>query len=248
MQVQAPPSWLFAKPFEPDWTIPPARLELTPNTVHVWRSSLDWPTARLAAGLNLLSADERQRAFRFVREQDRQRFIAARAALRLLLSRYVQRPPEQLVFTYNEYGKPALVDGSALAFNLAHSEGLGLCAVSPSRPLGIDVEAERATVEFEMLWPRITSSAERDLWPFLVPAQQQRVFFQLWTRKEAVIKALGLGLSLPLDRLTVLNVSADLVLGEAARSLRLQSFCPQPDYLGALATPGQPDCKWFTFA
>lgn len=247
MQEQAPPSWLFAEPFKPDWLAPPARLEFTPNTVHVWRMSLDWPTDRLGAWLDLLSADERQRAARFVRELDRQRFIAARGALRLLLSRYLQRPPAQLVFTYNEFGKPALPDASSLAFNLAHSDGLALCAVSQAQPLGIDVETERASVEFEALWPRISSSAERDLWPLLASAQRQRIFFHLWTRKEAVIKALGMGLSLPLNSLTVLGASADLVLGEAAQSLRLQSFCPQPDYLAALAAPGQPDCKWFTF-
>lgn len=247
MQAQAPPSWLFAEPFKPDWRASPAQLEFTPNTVHIWRMSLDLPTDRLAAGLDLLSADERQRAARFAREQDRQRFIAARGALRLLLSRYLQRPPAQLVFTYNEFGKPALADASSLAFNLTHSEDLALCTVSQAQPLGIDVETERATVEFEALWPRISSCAERDLWPLLAAAQRPRIFFQLWTRKEAVIKALGMGLSLPLNSLTVLGASADLVLGEAAQSLRLQSFCPQPDYLAALATPGQPACKWFAF-
>lgn len=245
LPAPALPPWLFAKPFEPDWIPPPACPELAANDVHIWRAPLDLPSERLTALQRVLSAAERQRASRFVRAQDRQRFIAARGHLRVLLGRYLQCQPEQLVFTYNEYGKPALADAAAPRFNLAHSEGLALYAVSQAQPLGIDVEAECAAVEFEALWTRIASAAEQGLWPALPQPLRRRAFFQLWTRKEAVIKALGLGLSFPLVSLTVLGATADLVVGATAAALRLQSFCPQPDYVAALATAGQLDCQWF---
>lgn len=238
----------FAKPFEPEWSAPPGQLELVEGTVHVWRAPLDLPSERLATLLALLSEDEHKRAGRFVREQDRQRFIAARGYLRRLLSRYLQYLPEQLVFTYNEYGKPALAGASELTFNLAHSEGLALYAVARQQPLGIDVEAIQATVEFEALLPRIASEAERRLWQTLPPALQPLAFFQLWTRKEAVIKALGMGLSFPLESLTVFGATAEQVLGEAAAALRLQTFCPQPNYLAALAAVGRPDREWYCLA
>src|SRR3954471_1862464 len=125
------------------WPSPPADLALPGDEVHVWRAVLDLPPAAVMDLRRLLAADEQERADRFHFEQDRRHFIAARGMLRLLLGRYLRTAPEQLQFTYNPYGKPDLAagpDAHPLRFNVSHSHGLALYAVTQGRRIGVDVE------------------------------------------------------------------------------------------------------------
>lgn len=189
--------------------------EIGPNEVHVWRAPLDQPTHVLARFRRILAADELARAVRYHSEKDGRHFIAGRGMLRTLLGRYLRRPPGQLRFKVNAYGKPALADGGPLSFNLSHSHGLALYAFTIAREVGIDIEHTRAEVDCQQLAAHFFSPLEvRTLLSLPVESQRQ-AFFNCWARKEAYIKARGEGLSRPLAGFDV-----SLAPGEPASLLR----------------------------
>src|SRR5438128_2285664 len=131
---------------ESDWPFPPAHLDLADQEIHVWRAWLDELAPDLPSFTETLSASERNRAARFQFERDRNRFILRRGLLRRILGRYLNLDPAQLSFTYEARGKPSLagtVDAPTIHFNLSHSEGLALFAVTRSAPFGIDLERVR---------------------------------------------------------------------------------------------------------
>ena len=179
------------------WQQPPHTLMLSPRQVHIWSAELDQFTADRSALYSLLSPDEQARAARFHFEQDRHRFIAGRGLLRTLLSRYLAIPPPQIQFNYGPQGKPELKGlppaAPQVTFNLSHSQGFALYAVTCDRPIGIDVEQIRPT-EVLQLAQRFFARREYDAIAALEPPQQQRAFFQYWTCKEAYLKAIGAGL------------------------------------------------------
>jgi 4'-phosphopantetheinyl transferase len=189
-----------------EWRLTSGDDELGADEAHIWRGSLDQPADVIAELAPLLSQDEYQRAMRYYRPVDRDRFIVGRGILRKIMSVYLALPPGQLRFTYNEYGKPAVSDDQndrALDFNLSHSAELILCAVARGRVVGIDIEYIRedfATLEIaEHFFSKDEVTALKSL-----PADQRtRGFFNCWSRKEAFIKAKGMGVSYPLDRFTV---------------------------------------------
>ena len=182
--------------------------------VHVWRTALDLDPARVAALAESLSPDERDRAARFHFERDRVRFIVARGVLRALLGRYLDLPAPALAFDYGAHGKPSLAagpvgravggsPGAEVRFNLSHSAGVALCAVARGRDVGVDVEGLRADFATDEIAERFFSPAERAALRALPAEARCAAFFACWTRKEAYIKARGLGLSLALDAFDV---------------------------------------------
>lgn len=237
---------LVESDFVCSWRPPPEPLILAGDELHVWRASLDAvPPGRLQS---LLAPDELQRAARFHFQKDREHFIAARGLLRLILGRYLGRAPEQTRFCYNAHGKPSLTNQSGadrLCFNLSHSQGLVLYALSRGRELGIDLEYKRALKADQQIPERFFSPKEVAALRALPPEMQQAAFFSCWTRKEAYLKAIGQGLMLALDRFEV-----TLAPGEPAALLstqqgleetsrwRLEALAPGPDYAAALAVEG----------
>ncbi len=193
--------------------------ELGTDDVHVWRASLDQPSDIIAKLMPLLSQDEYQRAMRYYHPVDRDRFIVGRGILRKIISAYLALPPDRLRFAYNEYGKPAVSDDQndcALNFNLSHSAELSLYAVTRGRVVGIDIEYIRedfATLEIaEHFFSKDEVAALK-----LLPMDQRTLgFFNCWSRKEAFIKAKGIGVSYPLDRFSV-----SLVPGEPPALLKV---------------------------
>jgi len=173
----------------------------------LWRVDLD--AAPDPAALAALSPAERQRADRFVFPRDGARFVAAHAALRQLLAAQTGIPAARLEFVEGDTGKPALTgpagaEGSeVLHFNLSHSQGLALVAVSRGAEVGVDVELERAMPDAMELAGRCFSPQETADLRAAPPAARDRAFLVGWTRKEACIKALGLGLSVDLPKLHV---------------------------------------------
>jgi 4'-phosphopantetheinyl transferase len=161
--------------------------------IDVWTWRLTAQGKRLAALARWLSADERARAARFVAEPDQTRFVIGRARLRQVLARYVDRPPQDLVFGYGEHGKPALVQcHDAPAFNLSHSGEHMVIAVAPHGDVGIDIERIRP-IEPSMA-RRFFSEAESTALSQLSGQAWLAAFFRCWTRKEALLKAAGKGL------------------------------------------------------
>lgn len=228
------------------WIPGPLQPQLAVDSVHVWCVALDaYPEETITTLVHLLSPEEKERADRFHFLKDRNAFTIARALLRILLARYLAQPAQQLRFHYNQNGKPALVEHS-LSFNVAHSGDLALYAVAQSQDIGVDVEYMRAGVEYESLARHFFSPREV-AWLLELPVEQRRAaFFACWTRKEAYIKARGLGLSLDLTLFDVaLQPQQPVALletreeGQSASDWSLYSFTPpRQDYAGALIVRG----------
>ena len=225
--------------------------ELAAGEVHVWSLPLDISLSSLASVTEFLSPDERKRADRFRFQVHRNRFVVGRGLMRVILGRYCDVPPERLRFNYGPNGKPELTPGEgarhtggALHFNLAHSEGVGILAVTRAGPVGVDVEQVRRLREFKELVSQFFSVREAAEFLRLEWEQQPAAFFNLWTRKEALLKATGEGIGRSLNR-----VEVSFLLGEPARMLSLPpeqwascewslvDLAISPAYAAALALP-----------
>lgn len=220
------------------WEKAPASPTLPENQIQVWQLALPETGDEAAALLPLLSADEAERAGRFLVPRARAAFALARGTLRLLLGAYLDIDPRQLRFVYNAQGKPCL-EGHELSFNLSHSQGLALYAFGRRLPLGIDVEGLRPTVASAQIARRFFSAPEVAALERLAPEHRTEAFFNCWTRKEAYLKARGEGLSLGLQRFAVSIDGPARLLdseeGEAeTRRWRLCALAPRPGYVGAL--------------
>src|ERR1035437_1708303 len=204
----------------PPWRSPPETLVLGSDEVHVWRATLDQTPSQMQSFLHNLAADEQARAERFYFERDREHFIVARGVLRAILGGYLNKAPECLSFCYSSHGKPALAgesDRDAIRFNVAHSHGVALYAVTRGREVGIDLERIRFDLAVAEIAERFFSAREVAMLQTLPTEIQRQAFFRCWTRKEAYIKARGEGLSLPLDQFDV-----SLIPGEPAALLSTQ--------------------------
>ncbi len=163
----------------------------------------------------------------------------------MLLGRYLARAPASLEFTYGPAGKPELGSDSALRFNLAHSGGIGAFAFATCE-IGIDLEAVRS-IETAAIVDRFFSTEERDDLQALPVAERELAFFRCWTRKEAFLKAVGTGLTTPIDhvRVTVKRSEPARILrvgGDTREALdwNLHDLPVGPDFAGALAYRGRP--------
>lgn len=159
----------------------------------------------LARYQRLISQDEAARWRRLIFEKDRHRFLVARAMLRAVLSEYLERGPQELVFRYNRYGKPSLADPSGLPirFNLSHTAGLAICGVTCRRDLGVDVENLDRGGKLDLA-RRYFAESESAALEGMGEEEQPAAFYRLWTLKEAYIKARGRGLSIPLGEFAFL--------------------------------------------
>lgn len=222
------------------WLPASADLTLLQNDVHVWRINLDPPEAQLQHLTETLSSDELSRAKRFYKEQHRHRFIAGRGILRTILGRYLGVEPQQLQFSYQPLGKPVLADNfsdSGLWFNLTHSQGLALCAVSRDRPVGIDLEYIRPISDVLNLAKRYFSSGEYAVMRSLPPHQMQEVFFRYWTCKEAYLKATGAGIS-QLEQIEVLLTPEEPAKLKIDQQWSLFELVPVKNSVAAVAVEG----------
>ena len=188
------------------WSDPPKKLTLTSGEAHVWRCQLDQPTEVVERFLRTLDADERARASRFHFEKHRRNFVVGRGALRLLLGRYLELRPEKIRFSYGAQGKPSLGDehhAGSLRFNASHSGEMALYAFVNDIEIGVDVEFIKGDFATEEIAERFFSAPEIDVLRALPVTEKPAGFFRCWTRKEAYIKAIGSGLSHPLDQFDV---------------------------------------------
>ncbi len=192
------------------WRLPPPRLAIAANEVHIWRASLDLPDEVLSSLRSTLSVDERGRANRFYFEKDRVQFTAAHGVLRDILGRYLGIDPAELQFHAGSYGKPSLMgtgaEGSAMEpaanagsieFNMSHSRWMALYAMTRETPVGVDIEWIREDFEWERIAERFFHPDEAAHLGELPEPERRKGFFQFWTCKEAYIKGRGKGLSIP---------------------------------------------------
>jgi 4'-phosphopantetheinyl transferase len=229
--------------------LPPAAGALPDGDVHVWRASLKAAAPRVAALRRLLSPDEVERAESFHFPRDREGFVVARGLLREILSLYLPGlEPRGLRFIYDRYGKPALkseAGARGLHFNLSHSGGVALYAVARGRRVGVDVEEVRDVRDYELIAERHFAPEEIAALRTLHPGARRESFFHCWARKEAYVKAVGQGLSLPLDRFAVSLppeqterlLHTNYAPAEADR-WSLKGIDPGPGYVGAVVVEG----------
>jgi 4'-phosphopantetheinyl transferase len=193
----------------------PAQVGL--DEVCVWWASLDQIACDCDRMEQHLSADEQERAGRFIFERDRSRYVAGRAVLRMILGRYLAVHPAEVSFCYGRYGKP-LVEGTDLSFNMSKSAGYAVYAVTRNRRIGVDVEQIREIAEIEQIGRQFFSEPEYELLCARPRSMKQKTFFECWTRKEALVKSVGVGLTRPLHSFDVAENPEDSV-----RMVRLES-------------------------
>jgi 4'-phosphopantetheinyl transferase len=225
-------------------------IDLVPGhaEAHVWAVWLNAPAAVNHAYRCLLSPSEIARADRFVFEHLTRSYELSQGALRLLLAHVLRCQPREVGFDFGPRGKPMLQGGSRIRFNMAHSGGLALFALTVDCEIGIDVEQLRDIPDIEQVATHYFSKAEAsELLSIGDKISARDAFFRCWTRKEAYIKAVGDGLYLPLDQFQV-TLSRDapakfVHIGNdvsAAAEWTLQHLDPAPNYLGALAYQAAP--------
>ena len=213
--------------------------------IHVWRVRLDPEPEVVEALERTLSDDERGRANRFHFARDRRRFIVARGALRSLLARYIGGEPEDVRFAYGERGKPRMADAECPAFNVSHSGELALIAIAAAGAIGVDVEAVRDIEDRDAVAARFFSPREYACIRALPERVRTQSFFACWTRKEAFVKALGDGLSRPLDSFDVTCAPGDAprlsIAGDPAVTEKwmLTALAPGPGFEAALVADGR---------
>lgn len=244
----------MARPSSADVPTPQRSSTLVNDAIHVW-----WATLRVSElCFNRLRAslmpDEIARAGRFRFPEHRARFVVAHGALRDILSRYLGVPAAQLAFSTNPYGKPALAvpEHAWLQFNLSHSGDMVLFAVTRDRPIGIDVEQIIPPDNFPRLVEQFFSENEYRAFCALPEGKRAAAFFAGWTRKEAYVKALGVGVTLPLNQFDITmdpdepaRLLADRRYPHHVEAWSLLSFTPAPGYIAALAVEGS--CEHVTF-
>ncbi len=231
------------------WLPPSETRELDRNEVHVWRADLDVSPQCLGVLRRTLDEAELSRAARCAFERDRRNFVAAHGMLRSILGRHLAVEPGRIRFSYGPHGKPALANGADsgdLRFNMSHSGTLALYAVTHGLEVGVDVEFIRDDLDCEQIANRFFSPGEVAAIRAIPEGERHEAFFKCWTRKEACIKAVGEGLSIPLDRF---EVSAQL--GRLERRVHIGAgagrgadwwvldLLPGPGYAAALAARGQ---------
>lgn len=240
------PSAQHLKYSEVSWKTVDVFPSISLGSVHLWRSNLTVCPSKLSLFWNVLSQDEKNRAYRFRFEKDRMHFIVARGTLRILLGKYLGKTAQSLRFTYSKYNKPMLENEQDLQFNISHAAGIGLFSFTPKSDIGVDLERVNESIEVQKLAGRFFSENEVQTIFALPMKLQAKAFFYAWTRKEAFIKGHGEGLSLPLDQFEVSILESDIVELKSiawspneANQWSLYSFEPQGNIMGALAVKGE---------
>jgi 4'-phosphopantetheinyl transferase len=239
-----------------------APLSLPEDEAQLWRIDLEAVGGDESLWQRTLSSDELDRASRFHFPRDRQRFASSRSLLRILLAGYLATDPAKVNFSYSKNGKPSLGpahEGSNVKFNISHSGGITLLAFTRGREIGVDVEQVRSDFDVQAIARRFFSPKEQRQLADLPAEKSVDAFFRCWTRKEAYIKAIGDGLSLPLNQFDVSLESgeANALLatrpdgsepdgsepdGSEAEDWLLREVPGWPGYIAALCVRGQ-DCK-----
>ncbi|MDB6066685.1 MAG: 4-phosphopantetheinyl transferase [Pedosphaera sp.] len=228
------------------WPPTPTQWSLESGEVQVWATSLSRTPQQIAASAKTLSADEQARADRFRFDRDRNRFMAGRGVLRAILGHALNKEPVDIKFAYSERGKPRLIGHEAVRFNLAHTEDMALLAVARDWNVGVDVERIRALRDADGVAKRFFSARESNGLNALSGDEKNAAFFNLWTRKEAWLKATGDGIADGLNQVEVTfraNEPVRLISlfgdEQAVREWSLVDLAPAPEFVAALAVPAR---------
>ena len=227
---------------------PPSSINQGSREVYLWTVPLEASDQQVTECRAWLSEEEVGRATRYQFDRHRRDFVLSRGVLRALLGKLKREHPANIRFSYASHGKPALRDSAdPLRFNMSRSSGMAVYAFTIGCEVGVDVEQITPIPELADIAARFFAAEETAELMALSKLQRVRGFFNCWTRKEAFVKALGEGMSLPLDSFRVtLGVGeparllhmADNV--QAAKDWTLYDWAPATEWVCALAYPDHP--------
>jgi 4'-phosphopantetheinyl transferase len=220
---------------------------LKAGTIDLWRVDLQMDRIAIGRLFETLSDDEKERAKRFVFANDGERFVVGRGILRMILSTYLHRSPNDIEFSYGRFGKPFLKDQkSGVRFNVSHSKEVGIIAITLGREIGVDVEFVDHSFQFSDIARSVFSATDVARLEALPGRSRAGAFFSGWTRKEAVLKAIGDGLSSPDELHAAIPVMSEenAVSFRASfqgcdKKLSLVSLCMDESYRLALSVDGE---------
>jgi len=219
--------------------------ELKENQIDLWSGYLDLPDVESTGLLHFLSAEENLRADSFRFDLHRKRFIAARGQLRKILSGYTEGDPRSIKFEVNPWGKPSL-SSAPHQFNLSHSEDRFLLAIS-RMTVGVDLERVRGFGDMLGVARNVFSPIELQEWERLSEGDQIPIFYKIWTRKEALLKAIGCGITEHCPNVTVLFANGAPIVPQTISTSPWRVFDLQFEgqFAAAIATPSSsPDLNW----
>ncbi len=227
------------------WRPPPPTVALRHHEIHVWLAALNPDTRAIQRLEQTLDGDERAQAARFPCSAHRDQYIASHGMLRAILGRYLDIAPAEVQLEPQAHGKPALaprMNPHGVQFNMSHSHGAALCGVTRGREVGVDIEQERDEADITEISERFFSDGELHALRVGPEAIKRQAFFQIWTRKEAILKARGDGLD-GLKRLGSLFVSSQCParweLKDGPRHWVVQDLPAIKGYAAAVATEGR---------
>jgi len=212
-------------------------MQLKQHEIHLWTIHLNISDELENYNFHLLDADEKERAIRFLNPQHKKNFIAAHAAMRLILNAYLNCPAQEIRFNYNEFKKPYLSDNQ-LQFNLSHSHDIAILGIMSNDSIGVDIE--KIKDQYQPAVAKRFFSPDENNYLNQLPENKKTIhFFKIWAYKEALIKAIGKGLSLPLATFSIPmeNDIAKLTLED--QTWTLLTLPIHPDYQAAIATDAE---------
>lgn len=228
------------------WQPAPKTVELAPRQIHVWAAEIHRKPGEVADLAATLIDEEREQAERRKEGPIRNEWIVSRGLLRTILSRYLPYQPREFRFAQEASGKPYLTGITPqLHYNVTHSAGMALVALTCLGPVGVDVEQNRPFKNELGIAKRYFLPREYEGLAAIDPEHRRLAFFRLWTGKESFVKACGIGMANGVERveLSVSATETPRVLffdgqEDEARLWSLHSLTPNPDYIGALAHRG----------
>lgn len=213
--------------------------------IHLWCASIKGHQKDIDRYQKLLSPPERKRVENLRFKESRRTYTVCRGILREVLSSYVGKPPQELEIRKEDTGKPYLPH-SRIQFNLSHSEEHMLCAVTHGNPIGVDCQVVYEISNMDALVRDFYSSQERQLYDQCKKDNLSDFFFKTWVRKEAFMKATGLGFHLPSKHFSIITTKGDEPHLRFHRSnpisikeWSIQDISVQPRYKAALAVQGK---------
>lgn len=178
---------------------------LNEDTIHVWLLDIRKYNGNFLRLSNVLTAEERYRMSRFIHEGDRRRFLVGHSMLRILLSRYLQNSPENILLSTNEYGK-LFLPKSDVFFNISHSENMVMLAFVRKMQIGVDIEKIKYLNDYLQIAKNCFLPEEsRRIYSYANEDNSMECFYKIWTIKEAYVKACGDGLSKSLKSFVILE-------------------------------------------
>jgi 4'-phosphopantetheinyl transferase len=228
---------------------------LAKGEIHLWLCDYaEIGEEKMDAYRTLLNEKEKQQESRFYFARDRRRYLATRALVRTVLSRYEPVESKDWVFSVNAYGRPEIdsagMSDVRLSFNISHTHSLIVLGVTDGRALGVDVENLRAREVSIDVADRFFSAVEVAALAAVPPTRQQDRFFEYWTFKESYIKARGMGLSIPLDKFSfqypregAVQIAIHPELADDPKRWQFWQFRPAPEYLVAVCADREQTCS-----